>query len=47
MANSYKAIEERIEDAIEELDQSENPKVTIVARNNNVPYQHLLARWKG
>lgn len=47
MDNSSEAIEERIQDALEELSQSEHPKVAVAARNHAVPYQRLLARWKG
>ena len=35
---SVQAIEERIEDALEELSTSDKPKIAVVARAYSVPY---------
>ncbi len=38
MAESAAAIKERILDALEEIEQSDDPKVATIARNHKVPY---------
>ncbi len=44
MAESAKVIEERILDTLEELEQSENPKIATVACNHVVLYHRVRAR---
>ncbi|KAJ5465269.1 uncharacterized protein N7458_000955 [Penicillium daleae] len=47
MAESYKSIEYRIKIALHELESVDKPNVKAWARSHNLPYQRLLARYKG
>lgn len=47
MPDTYHDIESRIVDAILELRKCENPNVTAVARQFNVPAKRLINQWKG
>ena len=47
MPDTYHDIESRIADAILELGKCENPNVTAVARQFNVPARRLINRWRG
>ena len=47
MAESNNAIEERILDALATISDNEKPNIAKLARENNVPYQRLLACYKG
>ena len=45
MANPYRDIEERIQDALQELSEPAAPPVTKVAMKYDVPYKRLLAQY--
>ena len=47
MSANNKKIETSIGHAIEKLQQQENPNLSAIAREFNVPYTRLRARWKG
>jgi hypothetical protein len=47
MPESYQSIEARIQLAILELENVESPNIKAWARGHNLPYQRLLARYKG
>ncbi|KAJ6007946.1 hypothetical protein N7540_011922 [Penicillium herquei] len=47
MAESYQSIESRIELAILNLENVQSPNIKVWAREHNLPYQRLLARYKG
>ena len=47
MAESYESVEYRIQVAIHELENVERPNIKAWARSRNLPYQRLLARYKG
>jgi hypothetical protein len=47
MAESNQSIESRIQLAILELENVEMPNIKAWARSRNLPYQRLLARYKG
>lgn len=47
MPESYQSIEARIQLAILELENVESPNIKAWAREHNLPYQRLLARYKG
>lgn len=47
MPDTYKTIENRIQDALSALRSQENPKIASTAREFDVPYHRLRARWNG
>jgi hypothetical protein len=47
MPESNESIESRIQSAILELENVESPNISAWARTRNLPYQRLLARYKG
>ena len=47
MPDSYAAIEKRISEAIDTLNQREKPNVAAIACRFNVPAHRLRERWKG
>src|SRR6266480_2094371 len=47
MPELYHDIEHRIDDALKALQHQTNPEVASVAREYDVPYQRLLARFNG
>ena len=47
MAESYQEIEDRIDDAIDALNEAEYPNIAKTAREFDIPEQRLRRRFKG
>ncbi len=47
MPESYREVEERIEDALEAIETREKPNISAIAREFEVLYQRLRARSMG
>jgi len=46
-AEAYRAMEERIKQVLKLMRKEDQPKISLWARENEIPYQRLLRRWNG